>query len=426
MIGIDIVSLFSEQLLPSSYGGVSFWMVDSEDEGGRRVLRFLFPDQDQAEFQDLGQLDGEITVSGLLIGDDYVDQAEQLRDAFRTPGPQTLVHPWLGELQVMQAGEKLPKIEFKHEELRVARFKASFHRYDPAEPPAPDTLLDLLNALDRIRNAANTLLAAAFAVVSLTQSAIGLVESFAGAVGGIWSPLVDAADPQVTTAAAQPLAQLATVDTLKPDASYAGAVATSFSGVSAAIAQTSTPLIPAAVAPGGVTTPPIAVDARATATLVLSAVAQIAALPTPQLTAPALSIAVQAFALADAVTAASDIVFDSQQDATSWHQRLAAALDTTATSAAALASSQPIAAGALWRALIAAKGALAADMTAAIGRLPAVRVFTPPAPMPVWLLAQYLAGDRPGRLLAVYLDLVRRNGIVNPAAPQPGKLEVLT
>ena len=51
--------------------------------------------------------------------------------------------------------------------------------------------------------------------------------------------------------------------------------------------------------------------------------------------------------------------------------------------------------------------------------------FTPPVTAPVWLIAQYLAGDTPARVLPVYLDLVKRNGIINPGAPQSGPLEVL-
>jgi prophage DNA circulation protein len=424
-MSIDIIGEFSEDLLAASIAGVQFWMVDADDEGGRRVLRFLFPDQDQAQFEDLGQIDGEINVTGLLIGDDYIDQAQNLRAAFRTPGPWTLFHPWQGELQVVQAGEKLPKISVKQEELRVARFTASFYLWDPPDPPSPDTYQDLSDSLDDITSSAEGLLAAVFAPIALTLAAVGLVENFADTAIGIWNTAVAGANATIGAAVAPPIATLGAIETLTTDETYPGNVAAAFSGVSGAIAQTSAPIIPAVVAPGGSTALPIAVDGRITATIILAAVTAIAALPTGQPSAPALSLAVQALALADAVRCASNITFDSQQEAATWQQTLTTALSATATQAASLAATQATAAGTLWRSLVAAQSSLAADMNATIGRLPAVTVFTPPQPAPVWLLAQYLAGDTPGSVLAVYLDLVKRNSIINPAVPQAGPLEVL-
>ena len=64
-------------------------------------------------------------------------------------------------------------------------------------------------------------------------------------------------------------------------------------------------------------------------------------------------------------------------------------------------------------------------MNAAIGSLPAVTAFTPPPGVPVWVLAQYLAGDDPSRVIAAYRDLIARNDIYHPAVPPPGPFEVL-
>jgi hypothetical protein len=74
---------------------------------------------------------------------------------------------------------------------------------------------------------------------------------------------------------------------------------------------------------------------------------------------------------------------------------------------------------------VALQAALAADMTATIGRLPAVQTLTLAAPASLWLIAQYLVGDTPGLVLPTYLDLRARNDIINPAVPPPGPLEVL-
>lgn len=92
---------------------------------------------------------------------------------------------------------------------------------------------------------------------------------------------------------------------------------------------------------------------------------------------------------------------------------------------AALVPSLATAASGLWRALTAARAAWIADMTAAIGRLRAVVVLTPPGPTPVWLLAHYLAGDTPDRVVATYVDLVVRNGIRHPGLPVTSPVEAL-
>ncbi len=422
---IDIVGLYGDYLFEGSLGGVSFWLVDSEDEGGRRVLRFLFPGQDLAIYQDLGQVDGEIKISGLLIGDDYLNQYAQLRDAFRAPSPWTLVHPWLGDLLVVQAGDRLPKITLKSEELRVARFSASFFPFTQPEPPAPDTLQDLLDSLDDVRSAAGGLLGIVLAPAVLTVASIGIVDTVATTAIATWTGLLAPATALVATAAAAPVAALGTIEDLAFDATYAGNVAAAFAGISAAITDASTPQIPAAVAPGGSTATPTAVDGRITATLILAAAATMTAPSSAPATTQAMTLAAQTLALADAVSAASDIAFESQQEAATWQQNLNAALGAAATQAALLAATQATAAGTLWRSLVAAQSALAADMNATIGRLPAVIAFTPPVTAPIWLIAQYLAGDTPANVVPVYLDLVKRNGVVNPGAPQSGPLEVL-
>lgn len=421
---IDIVGLYSEFLFEASLGGMPFWMLDSNDEGGRRVLRFLFPGQDKATFQDLGQIDGAIGISGLLIGDDFTAQADQLRAVFRMPGPLTLQHPFMGELQVMQA-EQQPKITHTMEELRVARFTASFFPYSAPAPPQPDTLQDVLDALDDIRSAAADLLDLVLAPAALTVGVLAAVEDFASAVIDTWNGLVAGAMAAVATAAGAPLAVLGAIADLAPDGSFAANVAAAFGDVSAAIAETSTPPIPAAVAPGAPTAPATPVDGRVAANLILGAAAAMTAPGTAPAPTQALAVAARCLALADAVSAATDITFDSQQEASAWQQTLMAALGAAATEAALLAVAQPTGAGTLWRALVAAQSAVAADMNATIGRLPSVVLFTPPGPASIWQIAQYLAGDNSARVLPLYLDIVARNDIRNPGAPPPGPLEVL-
>ena len=427
----SIVGLYQELLLQGSFRGVPFTHITGDDEAGRRTLAFLFPGQDILSFQDLGQWDGDITVAGILVGDDFTAQADNLRTAFQKPGPATLVSPWLGSIKVVLTPGRAPRFSFKHDELRVCTFTVSVRRYIPRQPPAIDTLQGILNAISDLRAQANMLLAEILAPVALTLAAVSQVQNLAAELVGTFSTLISAVqNPLVGISAGVPLGLLGGIDTAALDTTYPATVGTLLAGPSTAIAGTTTPALPSAVAPGGNTVAPAAVDGRVTAALILSAVSQVA-VTTPSGApivippGPALILATQCLMLPDAIDAASSIDFTSQQEAAGWRDQVTTAIDEATLAAAAQAPSYPTAAAALWRALIAARAAWIADMNAAIGRLPSVRQFTPPGQQPVWLMAQYLAGDDPSQVVATWRDIVTRNGIWHPSDPSPGPLEVL-
>ena len=431
MSAFSIIGLYQELLLTGSFRGAPFTYVSSDDEAGRRVADFLFPGQDIRSFQDLGQDDGDIVITGILTGDDYTAQADALRTAFQTPGPGLLVHPWLGTFQAIQKPGRPPKFSFKHDSLRVCTFTATLLRYQPRPSPGLDTLAGVLSAISAVKAAAIQMLAAVLAPAALVLGAVSQVEALAGQMQSIFGALLPPSSaPQTASAAAIPLSLLGTISSAPLDATYAGTVATLFQGPSRAIATTSTPAIPAAVAPGGVTVPPTPVDGRITSSMLLTAVQQ---LGTATLTGapiqippgPSLILCGQVFILADAVSAAESIGFTSQQEAMKWRDTITAAIDAATLAAANLGATLPTAAAYLWQQLIGLRAAWLADMNTDIGTLPPVVTFTPPHAAPVWVLAQYLAGDTPGAVINTYRDLIRRNGIFHPATPPPGPLEVL-
>ncbi len=428
----SIVSLNQAVLLEGSFAGIGFaYEKESADESGRRIEGFMFPGQDIADFQDLGQFDGDIVVHGIVVGNDYAAQIGRLRAAFLSPGPWTLVHPWLGSVQVVQSPGKQPRFTFSSDELRVGRFTAVFRRYLPNQPSPAGTLQSLLFALEDARTAAYAMLASVLAPVSLTLAALGQVESLAGETATILGTLVGAcSSPLVGIAGGLPIFQLSGVNAVQSGPGYAASVGAVLAAPTAAIAATTTPAIPSAVAPGGNTATPAPVDGRITAALILSAVAQtgavtLSAAPVSVPPGPALILCLQTLMLADAAGAASAIAFVSQQEALAWRDRIVTVFNVAVLAAAALVPSLPAVAPGLWQALIAAKAAWVADINTEIGRLPAVTIFNPPAIVPVWLLAQYLCGDTPQAIVATFRDLVARNSIFHPGIGAPGPLEVL-
>lgn len=416
---MDINGLY-DSLLDCSFRGVIFTVPDSRHEVGRRTQRFFFPGRDTTSFQDLGAMDGPIRIKGLIVGTDYIHQGRRIATALRAPGAGTLVHPWLGELQVVLI--EPATINFDLQKSRLVSFEAVFARIDPDTPSLVDTLTGLLDAADNLKAQARALLRNVLAPVALALAVVGYVGRFASRAATMWTSIAGGA---LTGIVASTLSSLPGVGGLVVNNTYADKVADQTGAVPAALARASNPLIPAAVGAGGDIATPAATDPRETARTLLAGVTgtDVAAIdPTP---GPAMAVAAQAMILAALLSTASDIPFTSSADAIDWRDVVSGGLDLAATRAATLASTQPTAAGGLWRGLVAARSAWQADMNTIIGRLPNVVTVTLPSTVPAWLVAQYLAGDRPDQLLAMYRDLISRNDVRHPAMVPAGPIEVL-
>ncbi|MHB1305380.1 MAG: DNA circularization N-terminal domain-containing protein [Acidiphilium sp.] len=422
---VDIVGLF-DSLLGASIGGVAFEVIDTSDSFGRRVQRLLFPGVDAPTYQDMGAQDEAISINGLLVGDDYVQQAAMLRRALQQPGPLTLVHPWLGNLQVVLQGPGSATIRFSDGELRLARFSATLLRYTPPGPLTADTFSALIAGVRTTIADAQNWIAATLAPAVMPLAAFGYAQSWLGSMAAGWSALVGSGSSgaAIGPACAAPIAAL-TVPAVTPDAAWAQSVASAVAGVPGAIVSASQPAVPSAVAPGGSVTAPVAADpADATAMLVQGV--QIATggatAPSP---GPALASALQAVVVANAIAASALIAYDSVQAAEAEAQTLLKLLDAAIATAATQAQASPQLAAPVWDDLVGLKSALMADLNAAVGRLPSVVTVTTRTALPAWLIANYISGDTPSLLPGCYADIVARNKVSNPATVPAGALEVL-
>lgn len=418
---MDILSVY-DTLLDASLGGVPFDIIDSRDDAGRRIERILFPGQPRSAWQDLGQLDGEIQINGLLNGDDFAAQAALMRNVFTSRGPHTLIHPWLGQLQVML--EKPLQTSMQHDELRVARISFCCVPYLPRQPYVPDTLETLLQAIAATQLALDAALQQLLAPLTTALTIIGAVEGFCASLANAWG-IVVSTSVDLIGSAANAISALIELPSVISPASYASQIIAALAGPSAAIAGASVTVPPAVIAPGGATTAAAVVDPRLSVTAILAAVARMPTLASSAAPMPAIVAAAQMLAICDAVSAASDIVFTSQQEAEAMRDQLAAALDAAASGLAAAAATSPISIGPAWRTAQTMRSAVIADYSTVIGRLPPVVTITPASAVPIWLIAQYLSGDTPADLVATYIDLVQRNDIAQPAIPGPGPWETL-
>lgn len=87
-------------LRPASFRGVPFHVDGSGLAAGRRTQVHEYPKRDKPYVEDMGRATREISLTAMLVGDDYVAQAKRLLTAIEAAGPGTLVHPWLGTMTV--------------------------------------------------------------------------------------------------------------------------------------------------------------------------------------------------------------------------------------------------------------------------------------------------------------------------------------
>lgn len=100
--------MFSTRLRKASFNGVSFEVVSSEFNFGRRNITHEYPQRDIPYTEDLGRLKRQFTVTGFIIGTDYIQLTKRLINTIEEPKKDSngivsackLIHPWLGTLNV--------------------------------------------------------------------------------------------------------------------------------------------------------------------------------------------------------------------------------------------------------------------------------------------------------------------------------------
>jgi prophage DNA circulation protein len=406
-------------LSPASFRGVRFEAVNIEHEVGRRLVTHFFPGVDAQAREDQGELRGPITVNGFVIGDDYIARARVLEAALLAPGPGTLSHPWRGEMRVVvPAGAK---ISFTSTELRVMRFQATFEPEGAGLAAGLSTLSRLTGALDAIRSAAagfvlDVLTARSVPVLALSVAADMLRETTALA-----TKLATRAPNGVRLTSV--LEILAADFARTPSAALASRVV---SDLPQALIAAARPNLRPAIAPGGASPPvrPDPMPPREGSRLALAIAADIDARPFTMAADEVARASMHAATVSAAAAIAARIPFESREEALAWRGDLDRALERAAGMAAALTTRAPGPASRLYSAITDARSGLGADFNQIIGRLPRTRIMRAPG-VPVMLIAYDLAGDDPGRVLALAAEITRRNRIAHPAFTPDEGVEVL-
>lgn len=183
-----------DQLRPASFRGVPFLVERHYAEGGRRAQVHEYPGRDIPYTEDLGRAAGRYDVDGFVLGDDYMAQRDRLADACAKAGPGSLVHPYLGQIDVQCLTWA---IEEDVRDGRMARFRLVFAQAGANTYPRPstnravavqdkaDTSLVLFG--DRFSSGFSTLGALAFVVregIALARGGVSALINLAVRLGG--------------------------------------------------------------------------------------------------------------------------------------------------------------------------------------------------------------------------------------------------
>jgi len=91
---------WKDRMQAASFRGVAFEVETDDGSFGRRVQVHEYPQRDKPYAEDLGRAAREFSITGFLLGEDYLDQRDKLLEALEKSGPGALVHPWYGEMTV--------------------------------------------------------------------------------------------------------------------------------------------------------------------------------------------------------------------------------------------------------------------------------------------------------------------------------------
>ena len=117
-------------LRKASYEGIQFEIESASLTFGRRTVTHQFPQRDLPYVEDLGRVTRQFSISGFIIGDDFIERSRRLIEKIeaqvgtdRRANHGKLVHPWLGTLDVTPIDS--PNITYDRAK-RICSFTLSF------------------------------------------------------------------------------------------------------------------------------------------------------------------------------------------------------------------------------------------------------------------------------------------------------------
>lgn len=200
---------WKDNLRPASFRGASFKVERHRTgTGARRTALHEYPGRDVPLAEDLGRKAQQVTVEAYVVGDDYMTQRDALIEACGKAGAGALIHPYLGQMQMICTECTL---EESTADGRIARFQLAFVQAGENRLPGQsvDTAVKVNQAADLAATATSTSFGQTFDASGLPEfaeaSSRSLLSSAMTAVGDA----IGAALPQAARSVLGSLSSLA-------------------------------------------------------------------------------------------------------------------------------------------------------------------------------------------------------------------------
>lgn len=128
----------TDKTIQASFRGVPFGWEKTDDEFGRRGEHHVFPGRDKGYFEDLGGKDQSFTIEAFIGGKpNFESRRDALIRACKQPGPGELVHPHHGVRQVVCTGSR---VSYDKSKRWLAVFQLTF--LETGSQPLPTATAD--------------------------------------------------------------------------------------------------------------------------------------------------------------------------------------------------------------------------------------------------------------------------------------------
>jgi prophage DNA circulation protein len=132
------MTTWREKYQTGSFRRILFSTLASDIDGGRRVALHQYPRREVPYPEDMGREARRYRIRAIIGKDNYFEHRDRLVEVLEQPGPGTLVHPYLGTMEVQI--ERWTCRE-STAEAATATFEIEFHEAGAAAQPeaGPDT-----------------------------------------------------------------------------------------------------------------------------------------------------------------------------------------------------------------------------------------------------------------------------------------------
>ena len=114
-----------DELVAASFKGATFLIDGTSTTGGRKTVTHEYPNSDRRFVEDLGELREIYTVTGIVHGDTYFADRDNLIAQLKSSGSGELIHPFYGSVTVVAKPYSLSE---NLTNLGVATFRMTFER----------------------------------------------------------------------------------------------------------------------------------------------------------------------------------------------------------------------------------------------------------------------------------------------------------